>query len=862
MSERPRSRWQLLRDRRRARGADAGMTLPELLVAVMVTGVLVTAMATATSVMIDQSTNTKGRLNNSRSEQQVGLWVPADLASAENVSTDPAASPCGAVCPPDITIGGSNALMLSWSGYIAGTTSPVPTTTTVSYRYEQNSAGEFEVVRIACVSVAGADPTCDSITLLHEVDPPPVGTPWQPGVTVPSWVMEVGIATDPAAPDPGSGSPASADPTYHIKNGRRVTVTINGGGTIAGSGGGTDKVTLSAGGVDRQSGLSTSNVNIAPTFAATRSRCGGNFGMVVDTSGSIGSTNMASVVSGIKKFIDTFAGTPIKLQIVRFSTNASTLGTNSTYPWSRYFDMLNEADVASLKTAVGALTSTGSTNYEDAFFRMFMNSDGTTQQQLPNTLIFFTDGIPNYTRMQSTTGSAPAVASNDDIGLPAPNGNNYSQVAWNRANRIVRQFDVDVNRMIGVFVGADTALSSTWITQGAGYHLENFLQGFHYTYEKAYHYENFQRGYHMLYEYAKSGITYWKLNNGTWQSLGTNTSARNTYDAGKASSPSNYKTTVTNVGSLGTWTTTTAAYYTLNNQPAVTPDQNDGYRATKVYSSPYDAYEATTEADYLANQANAAWTATKVYSSPWTYWETTTAADYNSGTNSTSAGFRRSQSFTSPYDTWQSTTEAAYTAANTVWGNTDGWDATKVYSLPYTFHENYTTSTVSNPTILSRLITVGNAVPATPTGGPYTNAAVADMYVLPNWTQFADAINSVALAECGGTVTLQTRVGGVAAADHFTYQNSKDLTIATTSQLYRSGTFDFDLPGGQPISVDITPVNLSDLAKYAPVSWACTANGSSVPFTQTALPGSPWNKITLTVSPNQAISCIQTVALK
>jgi hypothetical protein len=839
------------------------LTLPELLIAVTVTGVLVAAMATATSVIIDQSTNTDGRLNNSRSEQQVGLWVPADLASAENVTTDPAASPCGTVCPPNIVIGGSNALMLSWTGFIAGATAPVPTLTTVSYRYQENAAGEFEVVRIACVSVNGAAPTCEILTLLHNVDPPPVGTPWQPGVTKPTWVMEVGIATDPAAPDPGSGSAASSDPSYHIKNGRRVTVTINGGGTIAGSGGGTDKITLSAGGVDRQTGLSTSNVNIAPTFAATRSRCGGNFGMVVDTSGSIGSTNMTSVRNGIVQFVNTFAGTPIKLQIVRFSTNASTLGTNATYPWSRYFDMLNEADVAALKTAVGTLSSTGSTNYEDAFFRMFLNSDGTVQQQLPNTLIFFTDGIPNYTRMQSTTGTAPATQNNDDIGLPAPNGNNYSQVAWNRANRIVRQFDVDVNRMIGVFVGSDTALSSTWITQGAGYHLANFQRGFHYLYEKAFHYTNFQRGYHMLYEYAKTGITYWQFKNGSWTSLGTNTSARNTYDTGKAgASPQNFKTTVVNVNSLGTWTTTTAAYYNTNNIATVTPDQNDGYRATKVYSSPYDAYEATTEADYLANQANAAWTATKDYTSPFTYWETTTSTDYNTGANSTSPGYRRTPVYSSPYDNWQATDEATYTANNTVWGTTDGWDATKVYDLPYTFHEGYTTSNVSNPDILGRLITVGNPVPATPTGGPYTNAAVADMYVLPNWTQFADAINAVALAECGGTVTLQTRVGTASAADPFTYQNNKDLTIATTSQLYRSGTFDFNLPGGQPISVDISPVNLSDLSKYAPVSWACTANGAAVPFTTTPLPGSPWSKITLTVTPNQAISCIQTVALK
>ena len=463
MSERPRSRWQLLRGHGRAKSghSDGGMTLPELLIAVAVTGVLVAAMATATTVIIHQSTNTKGRLNNSRSEQQVGLWVPADLASAENVSTDPAASPCGTQCPAGVSIQGSNALMLSWSGFIAGQTAPIPTTTTVSYRYQQNSLGEFEVVRIACVSINGAAPTCDLITLLHNVDPPPIGVAWQPGVTAPTWVMEVGVAIDPAAPDAGSGSALSVDPSYHIKNGRRVTVTINGGGTLSGGGGGTDKITLSAGGVDRQSGLTTSNVNIAPTFAATRSRCGGNFGMVVDTSGSIGSTNMASVVSGITQFINTFAGTPIKLQIVRFSTNATTLGTNATYPWSRYFDMLNESDVATLKSAVSTLTSTGSTNYEDAFFRMFMNSDGSVQQQLPNTLIFFTDGVPNYTRLQSTTASAPAVVNPDDIGLPAPGGSNYNQVAWNRANRIVRQFDVDVNRIIGVFVGSDTGLTST-----------------------------------------------------------------------------------------------------------------------------------------------------------------------------------------------------------------------------------------------------------------------------------------------------------------------------------------------------------------------------------------------------------------
>jgi hypothetical protein len=108
-----------------------------------------------------------------------------------------------------------------------------------------------------------------------------------------------------------------------------VTVTINGGGDIAGAGGGQDKITLSAGGVDRETNLSTTNINVAPTFSATRSRCGGNFGMLVDTSGSIGSTNMSSVRNGLTQFVNSFAGTPIKLQVVRFSSTATTLGAGA-----------------------------------------------------------------------------------------------------------------------------------------------------------------------------------------------------------------------------------------------------------------------------------------------------------------------------------------------------------------------------------------------------------------------------------------------------------------------------------------------------------------------------------------------------
>ena len=72
--------------------------------------------------------------------------------------------------------------------------------------------------------------------------------------------------------------------------------------------------------------------------------------------------------------------------------------------------MLKESDVADLKAYIngGALSTggtataivpDGSTNWEDALYRMFRNTDGTIQANLPSKVIFFTDGVPTYDRL-------------------------------------------------------------------------------------------------------------------------------------------------------------------------------------------------------------------------------------------------------------------------------------------------------------------------------------------------------------------------------------------------------------------------------------------------------------------------------
>ena len=1035
--------------RRRVRDGerDAGMTLPEVLITMVIMGTLMSALIGATTVILRQQDNSSGRLNNARSEQNVGIWMPSDLASAEDVVTDPAASPCGTQCPPGISLGGSNTLMLSWSGSIPGATTSIPTRTTVSYRYVQVGT-EFQIIRVKCLSVAGAAPTCDQTIVLHDMPPPPPGQVWIPGTTSPVWVMVVRLATDPAALDLGPDDTTVIDPTFVTKNGRRVTVTINGGGDLAGAGGGEDSITLSAGGTDRKPDLSTSNFSDPPSFGATRSRCGGNFAMLVDTSGSIGSANMTSVKNGITAFIDSFAGTPIKLEVVRFSSTATTLGAGTG--WSRWYDMLVASDVTDLKAQVATLTSTGGTNWEDGMFRIFKNSNGTVQSILPDTLIFFTDGLPTRNRLDATSASSPAVVDPDDIGLPVSNGGSFHQVSWNRAWRIARDYYADVDRFIGVYVGTDVNSTSTWYQQGAGYHFENFVRGYNNTWDRGYHLENFQRGYkltnwqrgyrlsnpqrgykltnwqrgyhfenlqrgyHLDYQRATTGVVYERRNSSSsswyssgisWDGSGSNSNKYARSNSNNTESD-NYRTRVT--GTPGGWTTITDvngktpatlynqsnlndteadgyrivkdysspydAYETTDsatfaagnpslptlsagftastvytapytywatatesayNSGNTTADSTDGWQATKTYASPYSLWEATTDSAYLAGNTTAdntdGWTATTLYTAPFLYWAAATESAYNSGntTADSTDGWQVTKTYASPYTLWESTTEALYNTSNTtadstdgwqattvytapytLWasatqsaynagnstadaldgwrknnvyappytffepttealynaGNTtsdttDGWGATKVYTLPYAFHENTTSYSRANTAILAQIVSEGAVVPAIFANGAYTNAAVADFYVLPNWSQFAGALNAMALAECGGTVTVQTKVGTASAADPFTYQNSVDLTTATTSGQFRSGTFDFELAGGTSRVVDITPLNVSGISKFAPVGWACTSAGAAYPFTTTPISGSPWSKITLTVAPNQAISCIQTVRL-
>ncbi len=825
---------------------DSGMTLPEVLISVVMTALLVATISMSITVLYKQSDNTAGRANNARSEQNVNVWMPTDLASAETVDTTPGASPCAPSCPPGGDVGGTNALMLTWSGTALGSDgAAIPTLTKVSYRYVLVGS-EYQMIRVECISVNSAAPTCRTSTVLHDLDPPPIGVNYIVGQTPPSWIMVVSQALDPADIT-GSTPIPSDDPTFKNKNGQRVVVTINGGGDVAGAGGGKNQISLSAGGTERNTDLATNSVSFNQSLTAARTRCGGNFGLLVDTSLSISNADMATgrtAIAGTGGLIDTFAGTPVKLQVDKFSFRGVNLGAGAT--GSRYFDMLKESDVADLKAYIngGALSTggsataivpDGSTNWEDALYHIFRNNDGTIQANLPSKVIFFTDGVPTYDRLSSGTfsgyGSQPGttalpapVQNPDDTGLASAGGSSYSQRAWNRANRIAREFGVQVD-FIGVFVGADTTASSSWTDVNAGYHLTGWQKGYHDVWERAYH-DTYQRGNNVIYQRGYH-LDYQRGNNVSWQrgyhldyQRGNNVSWQRGYhlDYQRGNNVSwQYATSGVAFEQFksGAWTSESASNYVTNN---LTPDSTDNHRVR--ITGTLGGWSTMTLAQYnlsntAAGSADAFKTVTSGSASSWT---SITLADYN--LNNTTAsdatdGFQTANLYTSPYSLWETATQTAYNAGNTTSASTDGWQTLVTGSAT-----SWTSITLAD-------YNLNNTTASDATDG----FQIANSYTSPYslWETATQTAYNTGNTASGSADGWQTIVTG--SATSWTSITSSDYNLSNTTASDATDGF-------QTVNLNTSPFSLwqnSTQAAYDPANttvdssdgWRTTTSGSA-----------------------------------
>jgi hypothetical protein len=445
-----------------------------VLIVVAIMGLLTGVLSTVLIVTLRQADNTQGRTNVARAETSIDLWLPADLASTdvsntgfEPVIVRPDAEPCTTTCN-GIDLSGTNALQLTWKTTIPGVGGGEPRTifTRVQYQYIENN-GNWELRRIECV---GGSP-CTSLVILDDLAPPSDLAGFDPDRDRPLWIMEVSV-------------PENSESLELADNARKIVVTINGGGDADGAGGGANSVSLTAGG--RLTEEIDADEFTVPSFVRATSRCGGPVTLIVDDSGSIGSALGPVVRPGVTSFIEAFRGTPTQVQVIVFQSRARVLGpqtseTSQNGGWHRYIDMTDDASVDALITAVVSgpdrLRASGGTNWEDAFFRAFKESDGTSAVIQPSRVVFFTDGEATRSRHSNNGGWRSSNRTGDRIDYndgtydrsvwPNESGTRFHQEAWDRADIILD--DHRRSDLIFVGVGPNLTREIDWIHNSSVY---------------------------------------------------------------------------------------------------------------------------------------------------------------------------------------------------------------------------------------------------------------------------------------------------------------------------------------------------------------------------------------------------------
>ena len=250
-----------------------------------------------------------------------------------------------------------------------------------------------------------------------------------------------------------------------------MIVSINGGGDAEGAGGGINQISITAGGTVRTV-IDAKSLQGTPSFIEARSRCGGPITLVIDESGSIGQhgdrgreARGDGVRQGGRRYAGDAAGRAVRHQ--------------EQHPRQHRLAPLLRHDQAGRRrhAARGDQPDCGRTATRTGKTRCSARSTRPTDRRramLPETVVFFTDGVPTDERSRRS-GSARRAAGRS-AGARACRGRHrpartYSQVGFNRADFISNKFRRSV-RMIGVGVGADIVKNSTWISDpGTGYRL-------------------------------------------------------------------------------------------------------------------------------------------------------------------------------------------------------------------------------------------------------------------------------------------------------------------------------------------------------------------------------------------------------
>jgi len=389
---------------------DRGMTLVELLITVTILGIIMTSLSAAVTVILRTERPIKDHLSESKDITFLQAWIPNDLASATSRNIDPLHQPTNTKKLP-----GTNVLTLNRADISASGTT---TNYVVSYRYVQVN-DEWQLQRYEIRNM---------------------------GLTT-QVVTQVGVAHQLAAP-PSTWNPTQS-PTHAITVTSRNQVVLRPIGedvqVIFGSG---EEFTTGGAGLSSQDQLPTDYTGGIIDPSAPPTRCGGTVTVVLDTSSSIPTQGGAtSLVNAALGFIDAFSGTPTYLRIVGFDVSAY-----SYYPTTagQYVNILNPStDLTAMRTKVDnqdlATARWGSgTNWEDGLWQAFRTTAGAAFSQLPELVVFISDGEPNRNRT-NTPNDGDARFNTTDLSR-AVTAANYGRGTG--------------ARIVGILVGGDANLTN------------------------------------------------------------------------------------------------------------------------------------------------------------------------------------------------------------------------------------------------------------------------------------------------------------------------------------------------------------------------------------------------------------------
>jgi prepilin-type N-terminal cleavage/methylation domain-containing protein len=343
---------------------EQGMTLPEVLIALVLLGTITGALMSSLSIIDKTANPTEARVAESGDIKFLQTYIPHDINSATVSDTNPLAQPIAGQ-----TLPGTNVLAL--------TRLESGATVLTSYRY-QLVGQRWTLVRYEAGNPMNGG-SLTSVTMADELAEPPAG--WTPD-TPPAHAAVLRQRV------PGMILPVGADLEVKFRSGR----TFSTGGT----------------GLAAEDHLPPFGFRGPGADQAPPSRCGGPITMVLDISGSIASQNGdGDLKTAANSFVDAFTGTPSSMSVFTFGTDAAAL-----YPANNnggYIDLLSpNPDITAMKNAINGLTFPGWTNWEDGLFRAFRLDNGQPRSETPGLVVFLTDGQPNQIRNSPySTGNTP-----------------------------------------------------------------------------------------------------------------------------------------------------------------------------------------------------------------------------------------------------------------------------------------------------------------------------------------------------------------------------------------------------------------------------------------------------------------------